>query len=73
MDDPISSLDDNNAIAVAVGLAGLVKGSCDIKVIVSSHHALCFNVLCNKIGNAEELFLQRGASGSFTTLHCWRS
>ena len=64
VDDPISSLDDNNAIAVAVDLAKLVKGSSDVKVIVSSHHALFFNVLCNEIGNAEQLFLQRSASGS---------
>lgn len=64
VDDPISSLDDNNAIAVAVDLARLVKGSSDVRVIVSSHHALFFNVLCNEIGNGEQLFLQRSASGS---------
>ncbi len=58
IDDPISSLDDNNAIAVACHLAGLVSDN-DIKVIVSSHHTLFYNVLCNEISKPEQLFLQR--------------
>lgn len=58
VDDPISSLDDNNAIAVASHLAALMKGE-GVKVIVSSHHTLFFNVLCNEIGRAEQLFLQK--------------
>ncbi|WP_169940490.1 AAA family ATPase [Campylobacter sp. RM15925] len=58
VDDPISSLDDNNAIAVASHLAALVKGE-GVKVIVSSHHTLFFNVLCNEISRAEQLFLQK--------------
>lgn len=58
VDDPISSLDDNNAIAVASHLAQLMR-SCDIKVVVSSHHALFFNVLCNELGRPVQLFLQK--------------
>lgn len=58
VDDPISSLDDNNAIAVASHLAALMKGE-GVKVIVSSHHTLFFNVLCNGISRAEQLFLQK--------------
>jgi len=61
IDDPISSLDDNNAIAVASHLAKLMS-ECEIKVIVSSHHALFFNVLCNEIGRAEQLFLQKNTA-----------
>lgn len=50
IDDPISSLDDNNAIAVASDLAKLLrKGKDRIKGIVSSHHALFFNVMCNEL------------------------
>ena len=30
-----------------------------VKVIVSSHHTLFFNVLCNEISRAEQLFLQK--------------
>lgn len=58
IDDPISSLDDNNAIAVASHLAALMKGE-GVKVIVSSHHTLFFNVLCNEISRAEQLFFQK--------------
>jgi hypothetical protein len=64
IDDPISSLDDNNAIAVACDLAKLVRratnrqkddGTSDpIRVVVSSHHSLFFNVMCNEIGRAKE-------------------
>jgi hypothetical protein len=60
IDDPISSLDDNNAISVACDLAKLLRraatrkdaagGHTPIKVIFSSHHALFFNVMCNEMG-----------------------
>lgn len=59
IDDPISSLDDNNAISVACDLAKLLRRSATrkdangaptpIKVVFSSHHALFFNVMCNEI------------------------
>lgn len=65
IDDPISSLDDNNVIAVASNLANLI-GNIDIKVIISSHHTLFYNVLCNEIRNPEQLFLQRvGKYGTY--------
>ncbi|EMC9463221.1 TPA: AAA family ATPase [Pseudomonas aeruginosa] len=64
IDDPISSLDDNNAIAVACDLAELLRraasrkdengAAAPIKVVFSSHHALFFNVMCNEIGRAKE-------------------
>lgn len=49
IDDPISSLDDNNAIAVASHLARLLKERDDLKVVISSHHALFFNVMYNEL------------------------
>lgn len=50
IDDPISSLDDNNAIAVASDLAKLLKLGIDkIKVVISTHHGLFFNVLHNEL------------------------
>lgn len=65
IDDPISSLDDNNVIAVASHLASLLSNT-DIKVIISSHHTLFYNVLCNEIRNPEQLFLQRtGKNGAY--------
>jgi len=64
IDDPISSLDDNNAIAVTCDLAKLVRratnrkrndgSSNPIKIVVSSHHSLFFNVMCNEIARAKE-------------------
>ena len=50
IDDPISSLDDNNAIAVASHLAQLLKGADgSIRTVISTHHHLFFNVLCNEL------------------------
>ncbi|MGY3805363.1 AAA family ATPase [Pigmentibacter ruber] len=50
IDDPISSLDDNNAITVASQLSQLLKSNNNkIKVIISSHHALFFNVIYNEL------------------------
>lgn len=63
VDDPISSLDDNNVIAVASHLAQLVSGN-DIKIVISSHHTLFFNVLCNEMGRSEQLFLQKNTNST---------
>ncbi|CAI8775962.1 AAA family ATPase [Methylococcus capsulatus] len=50
IDDPISSLDDNNAIAVASDLAQLLKAKeSPIRAVISSHHALFFNVMHNEL------------------------
>lgn len=50
VDDPISSLDDNNAIAVASDLAQLLKSRKDrAKAVVSTHHSLFFNVMWNEM------------------------
>jgi wobble nucleotide-excising tRNase len=49
IDDPISSLDENNAIAIACDLVGLLatEGR-EIKTVISTHHSLFFNVLFNE-------------------------
>lgn len=49
IDDPISSLDDNNAIALASQLAQLIQRGDALKTVISSHHALFFNVLHNEL------------------------
>jgi tRNA A37 threonylcarbamoyladenosine biosynthesis protein TsaE len=64
IDDPISSLDENNAIAVAHHLAQLLMTSdrCP-RVVVSTHHVLFFNVLCNEFkSKAHRHFLKGGAA-----------
>lgn len=63
IDDPISSLDDNNAIAVATHLAQLLKNQNRIKVALSSHHTLFFNVMCNELKKAQRYFLSKGSDG----------
>ena len=62
IDDPISSLDDNNAIAVASHLAQLLKGSGKLKAVVSSHHHLFFNVMCNELKRADKYYLSKEAA-----------
>ncbi|WP_061286287.1 AAA family ATPase [Leptospira interrogans] len=60
IDDPISSLDDNNAIAVAGHLAQILKKENNRKkIIISSHHTLFFNVICNELKNAPRFFLSK--------------
>ena len=50
IDDPISSLDDNNAIYVASHLAQLIKHKDNkLKVVISSHHSLFYNVMWNEL------------------------
>ena len=48
IDDPISSLDDNNAIAVANHLVQIINQQENLKVIISTHHSLFFNVIYNE-------------------------
>lgn len=60
IDDPISSLDEHNAITVANHLAQLLKKEdSQLKTVVSTHHTLFFNVLCNELKRAKRYFLSR--------------
>ncbi len=71
IDDPISSLDDNNAIAVASDLAKLLRQGKDRwKVVISSHHALFYNVVCNELKKLphKKYFLHRPNRGEVYTL-----
>lgn len=65
IDDPISSLDDNNAIAVATDLSKLLsKAKGRVKTVISSHHSLFFNVICNELkkDNHVRFFLHRNGT-----------
>lgn len=69
IDDPISSLDDNNAIAVACHLAKLIKES-DMKMVVSTHHALFFNVMYNELkrdNTAKRFLSKKSDTGKYVT------
>ncbi len=63
IDDPISSLDENNAIAVAAHLAHMLKDQDQVKAVISSHHTLFFNVLSNEMKKARRYFLRKTDSG----------
>ena len=55
VDDPVSSLDDNHLIQLAVDLAQLVKlNDSNVKFIITTHNPLFFNVLCNEFGSDEK-------------------
>jgi wobble nucleotide-excising tRNase len=51
IDDPVSSLDDNHLIELAVNLAELIKKSNNLKFVISTHNPLFYNVLYNELGN----------------------
>jgi len=52
IDDPISSLDEHNAIVVANHLIQLYRDTPNkLKTVISTHHILFFNVLSNEIKN----------------------
>lgn len=64
VDDPISSLDEHNAISVANHLARILsQRNRGLKVVVSTHHTLFFNVLFNELkGNKTNSYvLNRGS------------
>lgn len=57
IDDPISSLDDNNAIAVTSHLAQMIKHrENEITTIISSHHTLFYNVMWNELSKERTKF-----------------
>ncbi|OEH83138.1 anticodon nuclease [Enterococcus rivorum] len=50
IDDPVSSLDENHLIELAVNLAQLVKSSrSNLKFIITTHNPLFYNVLHNEL------------------------
>lgn len=55
IDDPVSSLDENHLIELAVHLAQLIKSSTsEVKFIITTHNPLFYNVLCNEFNNDEK-------------------
>jgi hypothetical protein len=64
IDDPISSLDEHNAISVATNLAQLLKREeTQLKTVISTHHTLFFNVLCNELNRPLQYFLSNSHQG----------
>lgn len=67
IDDPVSSLDDNHLIELAVNLAGLITSSpSNLKFIITTHSPLFYNVLYNELNKKECYLLERHDDGSFS-------
>jgi len=66
IDDPVSSLDENHLIQLAVNVGQLIKSSTsNVKFIVSTHSPLFYNVLYNEVGAKSGLILSRFDDGTF--------
>ncbi len=66
IDDPVTSLDDNHLIALAVDLASLIKSSkSELKFIITTHNALFYNVLYNELSSKECYLLGKNEDASF--------
>ncbi len=66
IDDPVSSLDENHLIELAVNLAGLVKYSPpSLKFIITTHNPLFYNVLHNELNSKNCYLLGRFEDGTF--------
>jgi hypothetical protein len=65
IDDPVSSLDDNHLIELAVNLAALIKKSNSLKFIISTHNPLFYNVIFNEIGTKACYMLNKFEDGTY--------
>ena len=66
IDDPVSSLDENHLIELAVNVAALIKSSqSDLKFIVTTHSPLFYNVLFNELKSKVCYLQERFDDGSF--------
>ena len=67
IDDPVSSLDENHLIELAVNLASLIKSSqsTSLKFIVTTHSPLFYNVLFNELSSKVCYMLERLEDGTF--------
>lgn len=66
IDDPVSSLDENHLIELAVNLASLIKSSKSaLKFILTTHNTLFYNVLFNELNSKACYMLERFDDGTF--------
>lgn len=68
IDDPVSSLDENHLIELAVNLAQLIKKSeSELKFVITTHNPLFYNVLHNefKKGTFKKYFLKKDEEGNY--------
>lgn len=66
IDDPVSSLDDNHLIELAVNLAGVIKSSqSDLKFVITTHSPLFYNVIFNELKGKVCYMLEGFDDGTF--------
>nr|WP_320014383.1 hypothetical protein [uncultured Desulfobacter sp.] len=70
IDDPVSSLDENHLIELAVDLARLIKSSDfangrGLKFVISTHSPLFYNVLYNELSAKSGYILRRNENETF--------
>lgn len=67
IDDPVTSLDDNHLIQLAVDLASTIKKSksTKLKFIITTHNPLFYNVLYNELKKPESFLLSKNEEDKF--------
>ncbi len=67
IDDPVSSLDENHLIELAVDLAELIKEvpRSEIKFVITTHNPLFYNVLCNSLKKADKFRIEKYDDGTY--------
>ncbi|MER2009223.1 MAG: anticodon nuclease [Psychrobacillus sp.] len=65
IDDPVTSLDDNHLIQLAVDLAQLIKKNDRLKFVITTHNPIFYNVLHNELNGKTCYMLDRQEDGTF--------
>ena len=66
IDDPVSSLDENHLIELAVKIAEVIKSSdSDLKFIITTHNPLFYNVIYNELKANAGYMLSKYEDGTF--------
>lgn len=64
IDDPISSLDDNHVIEIALKIKEIIKSSKneDLHFIISTHHSLFYNILHTELKSSKKFWFNKNDS-----------
>ncbi len=66
IDDPVTSLDDNHLIALAVDLSKVIKISkTNLKFIITTHNPIFYNVVFNELGLNKGNILSKYEDGTY--------
>lgn len=69
IDDPVSSLDENHLIELAVNLAMLIKSDkTNLKFIITTHNSTFYNVLYSELDVQHGYLLEKHEDGTFSLI-----